>query len=130
MDDVVQHFRDEEAVIGTAGFPAAVEHIVLHHELVDKASRLVDDYHAGKQGIGDVFQFLAYDLVTKHMLGADRQFDADRFMLEQPDTAARYLKLDATKLGKEQRKLYEQYMRKPENALEQKRTIRLKEVTL
>ena len=63
-------------------------------------------------------------------LGADRQFDADRFMLEQPDTAARYLKIDATKLGKEQRKLYEQYMRKPENALEQKRTIRLKEVTL
>ncbi|MBP9806294.1 MAG: diguanylate cyclase [Candidatus Accumulibacter sp.] len=76
MDDVVQHFRDEEAVIGTAGFPAAVEHIVLHRELVDKASRLVDDYRAGKQGIGDVFQFLAYDLVTKHMLGADRQFFA------------------------------------------------------
>lgn len=63
-------------------------------------------------------------------LGADRQFDADRFMLEQPEIASRYLKLDATKLGKEQRKLYEQYMRKPETALEQKRTIRLKEVTL
>lgn len=85
IGDVVQHFHDEEAVIGAAGFPAAAEHIVLHRALVDKASTLVEDYRAGKQGVGDVFQFLAYDVVTKHMLGADRQFFA---YLQPPGLAA------------------------------------------
>lgn len=72
--DVLQHFCDEEKVIVAAGFPGASEHVVLHHELVAKAVKLVDGYRTGKQGLGDVFQFLAYDVVTKHMLDADRQF--------------------------------------------------------
>ncbi len=76
ISDVVQHFRDEEAIIDAAGFPAVAEHVILHRELVAKAFTLVADYRAGKQGVGDVFQFLAYDVVTKHMLGADRQFFA------------------------------------------------------
>ncbi|WP_186406630.1 diguanylate cyclase [Candidatus Accumulibacter aalborgensis] len=72
--DVLQHFGDEEKVIVAAGFPGATEHIVLHRELVAKAAKLVDEYRAGKQGLGDMFQFLAYEVITKHMLGADRQF--------------------------------------------------------
>lgn len=72
--DVVQHFRDEETIIAATGFPAAAEHVGLHRGLVEQARHLVDGYHAGNQGVGDVFQFLAYDVITKHMLGADRQF--------------------------------------------------------
>jgi len=72
--DVLQHFADEEAVIRAAGYPGAAEHVVLHRQLVTQARRLLDDYRAGKQGVGDVFQFLAYDVVTRHMLGADREF--------------------------------------------------------
>ncbi|MCM8596270.1 diguanylate cyclase [Accumulibacter sp.] len=74
LGDVLQHFIDEEEVIIDAGFPGIEEHVVLHRELVDKALRLVDNYRSGRQGVGDVFQFLAYDVVTRHMLGADRQF--------------------------------------------------------
>ncbi len=72
--DVAQHFADEESVILAAGYPGAAEHAVLHRELVAQARRLLDDYRTGKQGVGDVFQFLAYDVVTRHMLGEDRKF--------------------------------------------------------
>jgi hemerythrin len=61
-------------VIVAAGFPAAAEHIVLHRALVDQALKLTGAYRTGTKGVGDVFQFLAYDVVTKHMLGADRLF--------------------------------------------------------
>jgi len=74
--DVLEHFRDEEAVVAAVGFPGLAEHKLLHAELANKALQLVEDYRVGKQGVGEVFQFLTYDVVTKHMLGADRQFFA------------------------------------------------------
>lgn len=74
--DVLQHFADEEQVIVAAGFPGAMAHAVLHQELARQAQLLAANYSSGRQGVGDVFQFLAYDVVTRHMLGADRQFFA------------------------------------------------------
>ncbi len=81
ITDVLQHFRDEEAIFVAAGFPGANEHKLLHRELAEKAARIVVEYRAGNQNVGDVFQFLAYDVITKHLLGADRQF----FTYLQPD---------------------------------------------
>ena len=72
--DVVQHFRDEEATISAAGFPGAVEHAGIHRRLVDSAVTLVGRFHAGALGVGELFQFLAHDVVARHMLGADREF--------------------------------------------------------
>lgn len=74
LADVLQHFNDEESVILAAGFPGTAEHVLLHRQLVLQGLTLVDAYRTGKQGVGDVFQFLAYEVVTKHMLGADREF--------------------------------------------------------
>jgi hypothetical protein len=31
-------------------------------------------FHGGALGVGEVFQFLAHDVVARHMLGADREF--------------------------------------------------------
>jgi len=76
IGDVLEHFRDEEAIVAAAGFPGIAEHKVLHAELASKAQKLLEDYRGGRQGVGEVFQFLTYDVVTKHMLGADRQFFA------------------------------------------------------
>lgn len=75
--DVVQHFRDEELIFRTAGFPGATEHAAAHRELLDRAAQLVAGFHAGAPGIGgiaELFQFLAHDVVARHMLGADREF--------------------------------------------------------
>ena len=74
LSDVVAHFREEEAVFTAAGFPAAGEHVLLHQALTAEAHRLLDHYRGGTRAAGDVFQFLAYEVVTKHLLGADRLF--------------------------------------------------------
>ena len=74
MNDVARHFQDEEAAIAAAGFPGAAEHAAIHRELTDRAGVLVGRFHAGTLGIGEVFQFLAHDMIARHMLGADREF--------------------------------------------------------
>lgn len=74
IGDVVQHFHDEEAIFTAAGYPGAVQHAAVHRQLVDSAGNLVGRFHAGTLGIGELFEFLARDVVAKHMLGADREF--------------------------------------------------------
>lgn len=72
--DVVQHFKDEEAIIMAADFPGAHEHSAIHRQLIDNAAVLVSRFNAGTLAIGELFQFLAHDIVARHMLGADREF--------------------------------------------------------
>ena len=72
--DAIKHFQEEEAILAAVGYPGAVEHAAIHRELVEDAVMLVDRLLAGTLGIGEVFNFLAHDLVAKHMLGADREF--------------------------------------------------------
>ena len=72
--DVARHFRDEEVIISAAGYPGAKAHADLHRELSIKAVKLADQFRKGMLEAGELFQFLAHDVVTKHMLGADREF--------------------------------------------------------
>ena len=72
--DIVQHFADEEAIITAAGYPDAIAHAGIHRGLVEKAGVLVGHFQAGNLGLGELFQFLAQDVVALHMLRADREF--------------------------------------------------------
>ena len=72
--DIVQHFHDEEQILKEVGFPGAIQHSVIHNQLVERAVTLVGRFHAETLGIGELFQFLAHNVVAKHMLGADREF--------------------------------------------------------
>jgi len=72
--DIVKHFEEEEAIIAAAGFPGADGHADIHRKLLDSAAQLVGRFHAGTLGMGELFQFLAHDVIARHMLGADREF--------------------------------------------------------
>jgi hemerythrin-like metal-binding protein len=72
--DVVQHFQDEEAIFSAANYPGTAKHAALHRQLVNSAAALVRQFRAGALGIGELFQFLAHDVLAKHMVGADREF--------------------------------------------------------
>lgn len=74
IQDVVQHFRDEENIVAASGYPGTSSHALLHRELSAKALRLAEHFHDGTLEAGELFQFLAHDMVAKHVLGADREF--------------------------------------------------------
>ncbi len=74
LRDVAEHFKDEEAVFIRAGFPEALEHAAIHRQLVERATALVNRFHAGSLSVGELFQFLAIDLVARHLLEVDREF--------------------------------------------------------
>jgi diguanylate cyclase (GGDEF)-like protein/hemerythrin-like metal-binding protein len=76
VTDVLEHFKQEEAILSAVGYPGAAEHAAIHQNLVDKAVVLVGHFHAGTLAIGELFQLLAHDVVARHMLGTDRQFFA------------------------------------------------------
>jgi hemerythrin-like metal-binding protein len=72
--EVVQHFQDEEAIITKAGYPAAADHAVLHRALVEKATVLATRFRDGTLSLGELFKYLAQDVVSRHMLKADREY--------------------------------------------------------
>lgn len=74
LDDVEQHFHDEETILATTGFPGMSQHAAEHTRLLAKGRELSQQFSASAFTIGDLFQFLAYDVVTLHMLGADREY--------------------------------------------------------
>ncbi|WP_050750692.1 diguanylate cyclase [Paramagnetospirillum magneticum] len=72
--DLLEHFRDEEAAFRSIGYPGADEHAQIHQGLIDRAGELVENFASGELALGDLFNFLAYDVVAKHMLSEDRKF--------------------------------------------------------
>lgn len=74
VNDIVEHFRDEELLIAAAGYPDVAGHIAIHAELIERTVQLVDRFYAGDATLGEVFRFLAHEVVVRHMLGDDRAF--------------------------------------------------------
>jgi hemerythrin-like metal-binding protein len=74
IHDIVQHFQNEEAIFTAAGYPGAIAHADIHRKLSARARKLADHFRNDMLEAGELFQFLAHDLVAKHLLGADRDF--------------------------------------------------------
>jgi len=68
------HFKNEESIFLTAKYPRAAGHIEIHKGLVSHALTLAGKLRAGTLGIGELYSFLAHDLIANHMLSADREF--------------------------------------------------------
>lgn len=74
MADVLRHFQHEESTIRASGFPGAAKHAALHVTLIDRAGALIDRFRGGESGAGEMFQFLADEVIARHILGADRDY--------------------------------------------------------
>ena len=74
IGDAVNHFASEEAILRRVGYPGAGEHAAMHSNLLAQAGALAANYQRGELGIGDLFSYLAYDVVAQHMLAEDRKF--------------------------------------------------------
>lgn len=74
LDNVSQHFHDEEAILEAVGFPGLSQHVSEHARLLAKGVKLQDDFQTSTLTVGDVFQFLASEAIMLHMLEADRDY--------------------------------------------------------
>jgi diguanylate cyclase len=71
---VVQHFADEEALLAQHGYERLVSHKQAHARLLARAGKLKASAEAGKATLGDIVNFLANDVVARHIFLADREF--------------------------------------------------------
>jgi diguanylate cyclase (GGDEF)-like protein/hemerythrin-like metal-binding protein/PAS domain S-box-containing protein len=74
LADVSKHFHDEQIILETADFTGLREHISEHAKLLSRGDELSRKFNVGSLSVGDVFQFLVYDLVMTHILEADREY--------------------------------------------------------
>ena len=71
---VVQHFADEEGVLHDVGYPKVRQHAAAHVALAGKATALRLDVANGKATLGALVDFIAHDVIIRHMATADADF--------------------------------------------------------
>ncbi|MBP7444560.1 MAG: diguanylate cyclase [Zoogloea sp.] len=69
-----RHFRDEEAILTAIDYPRRDQHAKAHRILSAKLDALSSQSALGTLPTSKLIEFLAYDLVDHHALGADRDF--------------------------------------------------------
>jgi hemerythrin-like metal-binding protein len=74
LTDVLNHFRDEEVILRAAEYPFFVHHRHCHVDLLAKATALAEKYSRDKMKPGELFSFLAYDIIAQHMFIEDRRY--------------------------------------------------------
>lgn len=71
---IAQHFDDEETVLKRVDYPGAADHANLHRVLLEKSRQLSRHFRAGTLSIGGLFEFLAHEVVARHILQSDRAY--------------------------------------------------------
>lgn len=71
---IAEHFQEEDGFLLQSGYPGATAHTQLHRELLDQAHTLVAQFKSGRLLVGELFVYLAQDMVARHILTADREF--------------------------------------------------------
>jgi diguanylate cyclase (GGDEF)-like protein/hemerythrin-like metal-binding protein len=72
--DIEEHFQAEEAILVKAGYPGVADHAGLHRALLDQAFALAARFHDGTLTPGALFEYLAHEVVARHILIVDREF--------------------------------------------------------
>lgn len=73
MDHVARHFAHEEALLQERGYVRLEEHAALHQALLGRANALAEESGKGTS-FADVIDFLAVEVVSRHLLTADRDY--------------------------------------------------------
>ena len=81
LADVQRHFADEEAILEKMNYIRIVQHKRAHAALLKRAVQMRALADNGMLTFGTLVDFVAHDVVTKHLLTMDRQF----FGLFRPD---------------------------------------------
>ena len=74
VDHVALHFEHEEAILEKIGYPGLKGHRRAHQYLLQRAQELQEAIGNGSATLGELVQYLGQEVVSRHILTADRQF--------------------------------------------------------
>ncbi|MBE7421490.1 MAG: hemerythrin domain-containing protein [Zoogloeaceae bacterium] len=74
LEHAAAHFAHEEALLARRGFAQLDAHRRAHAGLLGRAQALRQAWRDGAAGLGAIVEFLAGDLVARHLFKADREF--------------------------------------------------------
>lgn len=74
LETVVVHFKDEEALLARTSFPDTKHHIQCHKALVAEALDMSERFDRNALSVGELFSFLAHEIVAQHVLREDKKF--------------------------------------------------------
>lgn len=74
LEDIINHFRTEEVIIRDAEYPFIEEHKNLHKKLEEKIVELIERFSRDELTLGELFSFLAYDVVAQHIIMEDKKY--------------------------------------------------------
>ena len=74
IKEVAIHFKDEELIQESVSYPNRMEHSRAHAQLMKRALELKVAFDNDSLSGGDLFEFLAHEVIVKHMLEADRDY--------------------------------------------------------
>ena len=73
-EHIQAHFKSEEAVLARTRYPLTQEHRAHHAALLEKAQGLRDSYRQGLLDVSELVGFIAYDVITEHIIHEDLKF--------------------------------------------------------
>ena len=71
---VQHHFADEESILARLHYDNLDEHRRAHAGLIRRALAMLAQFDAGELSLGTIVEFLAQDVVARHILHVDRAF--------------------------------------------------------
>ena len=74
LKDLAHHFRYEEGLLRSAGYPQAEAHAACHAGLLTRARALAADYERDALPVGELFGFVADEVVSQHLFREDRKY--------------------------------------------------------
>mgnify|MGYP001315099919 CR=1 FL=1 len=74
MESIARHFADEERILAARGYAHLAQHCGAHRTLLERAAALEAGAAKGETGVGVLVEFLVYEVVSRHILKADRDY--------------------------------------------------------
>ena len=74
LTDVARHFQDEEAILQALDFPGLKAHAEKHAMLYKRGSEMARTLHSKTPVLGEIFTFLAYEVIVQHLHLTDREY--------------------------------------------------------
>jgi hemerythrin-like metal-binding protein len=72
IEKIAQHFQTEETMMARGALPGAAVHKSAHARLLERSKSLAEHYHRDQLDAGDLFNFIAKDVLAQHILKDDR----------------------------------------------------------